>query len=261
MKVSKSIVDKRRENIMKAIQENSFMKVEDLVKLFDVSPVTVRRDLQYWEDKGAIERKYGGASLLQAFFDVDEASFERTRYMKGIAKRASLYVDDGDVIFINSSMTALMLINYLKDKNVTIITNNARAINYDPDPKVNIIFTGGEVRFPKRSITGDVALATLNNITADKCFIGCSGMNKNFVSTGYVQETMINRSMIQRTKGERFLLCDHTKVGLSFSFAYSNYDDISRIITDVKADEEIIDYLKDNFKIKVDRVEPITKSI
>ena len=261
MKVSKSIVDKRREEIMKAIQENSFMKVEDLVKLFEVSPVTVRRDLQYWEDKGAIERKYGGASLLQAFIDEDEASFERAKYMKGIAKRAALYVNDGDVIFINSSMTALMLINYLKDKEVTIITNNARAINYDPDSKVNIIFTGGEVRFPKRSITGDVALATLNNITADKCFIGCSGMNKNFVSTGYVQETMVNKSMLHRTKGERFLLCDHTKVGLSFSFTYSNYDDITKIITDVEADEEIIDYIKDNYKIEIDRVEPITRSI
>ena len=116
MKVSKTIVDKRRDDIMKAIQENNFMSVGDLVDMFDVSPITIRRDLQYWEDKGAIERKYGGASLLQAFIDEDEASFERAKYMKGIAKRAALYVDDGDVIFINSSMTALMLINYLKDK-------------------------------------------------------------------------------------------------------------------------------------------------
>ena len=258
MKISKEIVDKRREEIMKAIQENNYVSVEQLVDRFNVSPVTIRRDLQYWEDKGAIERKYGGASLLQAFIDEDETNYERSRCMKGIAKRAANYVEDGDVIFINSSSTALMLINYIKYKNVTIVTNNARAINYNPDSGVNIIFTGGEVRFPKKSIIGDIALATLSNITADKCFIGCSGMNRTGVSTGYVQETMVNRNMIQRTKGNRFLLCDHTKVGLTFSFDYSNYDDINYIITDKDADEEIINYIQDNHNLEIIKVDPIT---
>lgn len=261
MKVSRTIVDKRRAEIMKAIQENNFMSVEQLVQMFNISPVTIRRDLQYWEDKGAIERQYGGASLLQAFVDEDETSYERFRYMNGIAKRAAIFVEDGDVVFINSSLTALMIINHIKNKNVTIVTNNARAINYNPDPKVNIIFTGGEVRFPKKSITGDIALATLSNITADKCFIGCSGLNKNGVSTGYIQETMINRNMIQRTKGERFLLCDHTKIGLSFSFNYSNFDDITTIITDNEANSEITDYIKDNHHVEIVKVEPLRKGL
>ncbi|MBR2067939.1 MAG: DeoR/GlpR transcriptional regulator [Solobacterium sp.] len=256
MKVSKNIVDQRREDIMKAIQENNFMSVEDLVNTFHVSPVTIRRDLQYWEDKGAIERTYGGAALLQAFIDEDEATYERNRYMKGIAKRAALMVEDGDVIFINSSMTALMLINYIRYKNVTIITNNARAINYDPDPNVTILFTGGEVRFPKKSITGDIAIATLNSITADKCFIGCSGLDKEAVTTGYMKETKVNHCMLQRTKGKRVLLCDHTKVGLSFSFQYSDYSDIHTLITDVEANEEIMDYLEEEYHLEIIKVEP-----
>lgn len=257
MKVSKSIVDKRREEVMKAIQENNFMTVEDLVKRFNVSSVTMRRDLQYWEDKGAIERKYGGASLLQAFIDEDEATYDRFRYMKSIAKRAASFIEDGDVVFINSSTTALLTINYIKYKQVTIVTNNARAINFDPDPSVTILFTGGEVRFPKKSITGDIALQTLNTITADKCVIGCSGLTKSGISTGYVKETMINKLMLQRTKGDRFLLCDHTKVGLSFSFEYSNYDDVDYLITDINTDKEILNYIEDHHKTKVIQVAPI----
>ena len=257
MKVSKNVVDKRREEVMKAIQENNFMTVEDLVDKFNVSPVTIRRDLQYWEDKGAIERKYGGASLLQAFIDEDEATYERHRYMKGIAKRAASFINDGDVVFINSSMTALMTINYIKFKQVTIVTNNARVINYDPDPDVTILFTGGEVRFPKKSITGGIALQTLNGITANKCIIGCSGLTKDVISTGYHKETMVNKLMIQRTKEERILLCDHTKVGLSFSFDYSNFEDIDYLITDVETDNEILDYIEENHDTKVIKVSPI----
>ena len=102
MKVSKDLVDKRRQEVMKLIQENNFMSVEELLKHFDVSPATLRRDLQYWESLGAIERNYGGAALLQAFIEEDEETYQRRRYMKAIAKRAAMFVEDGDIIFINS---------------------------------------------------------------------------------------------------------------------------------------------------------------
>ncbi len=235
------------------------MSVEELVRRFQVSPVTVRRDLQYWEDLGAIERNYGGASLLQSFIEEDEETYDRSRYMKAIAKRAAMYVEDGDVIFINSSVTAVMLIDYLKYKHVTVVTNNARAINYHPDPNVTILLVGGEVRFPKKSLTGDLALNTINSITADKCFIGCSGMTKDGISTANVKETMVNKSMLQRTKGPRFVLCDHTKIGLSFAFNYSDFDSIDYLITDVEADKELIEHISSHHQVKLIKEEPLLK--
>ncbi len=259
MKVSKALVDKRREEIMKLIQENNFMSVEDLVRRFGTSPATIRRDLQYWEDLGAIERNYGGASLLQAFIEEDETGYDRSRYMKAIAKRAAMYVEDGDVIFLNSSLTAIMIIDYLRYKHVTIVTNNARAINYHPDTNVTILFTGGEVRFPKKSITGDLALATINSITADKCFIGCSGLTKDGISTANVKETMVNKSMLQRTKGPRFVLCDHTKIGLTFAFNYSDFDGIDYLITDAKADKETLGDIARHHKVKIIQEEPLQR--
>ena len=117
MKVSKAIVDKRRNEIMKTIQENNSISVDNLVEKYDVSAVTIRRDLQYWEDMGAIVRNYGSASLIQEFVD-DNKNYDRFRYMKAIAKRAALFVEDNDVIFINTSMTAIMMIDYIKYKNV-----------------------------------------------------------------------------------------------------------------------------------------------
>ena len=258
MKVSRTIVDRRREDIMHLIQENNFMSVEDLVKRFGVSAATIRRDLQYWEDLGAIERNYGGASLLQSFVEEDETTYDRARYMRAIAKRAAMFVEDGDVIFLNSSVTAVMMIDYLRYKHVTIVTNNARAINYHPDENVTILFTGGEVRFPKKSLTGDLALATINSITANKCFIGCSGLTRDGVSTANVKETMVNKTMIQKTRGTRFILCDHTKVGLNFAFQYADFDGIDYLITDTEADNEIMDSITSRHRIKVIREAPLS---
>ncbi len=258
MKVSKALVDERRERIMKLIQENNFMSMEELEKHFDVSPATLRRDLQYWENMGAIERNYGGASLLQAFIEEDEETYQRTRHMKAIAKRAAMFVEDGDVIFLNSSMTAIMVIDYLRYKHVTVVTNNAKAIRYIPDDNVTILLTGGEIRYPKRSITGDLAVQTINSITANKCFIGCSGLTAEGIWTANVKETMVNKTMISRTKGKKFVLCDHTKVGLTFAFKYATFDNLDYLITDVNADKDVIERISErNRQLTIIREEPL----
>ena len=51
---------------------------------------------------------------------------------------------------------------------------------FNPDENVTVLFTGGELRFPKKSMTGDLAIQTINSITANKCFIGCSGLTAFF---------------------------------------------------------------------------------
>ena len=75
MKVSKAIVNDRRVKIMRLIEEKRSVSVDELVEKYHVSPITIRRDLQYWEDKGAIIRNYGGASLIQEF--VEDEEYER----------------------------------------------------------------------------------------------------------------------------------------------------------------------------------------
>lgn len=255
MKVSKDIVNQRRIDIMKAIEENNFITVEELVKKFNVSPVTVRRDLQYWEDQGAIIRNYGGASLIQAF--VQDNDYAKTRFMKSIAKRAALYIEDGDVIFINSSMTAIMVMDYIKGKKVTIITNHIKAAS-DLDDGITLVYTGGEVKYPRNSMTGDFTLATLNNITASKCFIGCSGLREENVSTGIMKEMLINQTMLNKTAGQKFILCDHTKVGLDYNFHYGDYKEIDYLITDINADKKIISKIKDKYpNMNIIEVEPL----
>jgi DeoR/GlpR family transcriptional regulator of sugar metabolism len=179
--------------------------------------------------------------------------------MKAIAKRAAMFVEDGDVIFVNSSMTAAMIINYIKYKHVTVITNNAKAINFNPDENVTVLFTGGELRFPKRSMTGDLAIQTINSITANKCFIGCSGLTVEGVSTANIKETMINKTMLQRTKGKKFILCDYSKIGLNFAFRYAAFEGIDYLITDVNADREVVDYIGKHNDITIIKEEPLQR--
>lgn len=240
MKMNKEIVNERRKKVMQVIQKEGKAVVDDLAALLDVSPLTIRRDLQYWEEQGAIERYYGGARLVQSFVD-DAAVDNNEPYKHAIAKYAAQYVEDGDTIFINTSSTALLVLKYIRGKRVTVITNNGKAIFMNHDPQVAIVLSGGELRIPKESMVGDFALNNLNRVSANKSFLGCSGIDINVgMTTAILQEVTINEAMINHCKGDVFLLADHTKIGNVHQFIASDVHKFNYLITDKMSDPSLL---------------------
>ncbi|MEG1475160.1 MAG: DeoR/GlpR family DNA-binding transcription regulator [Longicatena sp.] len=246
MKMNKEVVDNRRNEIMKLIQNKGRMFVDDLAESLQVSPLTIRRDLQFWEEKGAVERFYGGAKLVQNFVANDDLTLSNEAYKHAIAKYAAQYVQEGDTIFINTSSTALLVLKYIKNKRVTVITNNAKAIFIDHDPFVSICLTGGELRIPKESMVGNFALNNLNRVSANKAFLGCSGISATSgMTTAILQEVAINEVMISRSIGEKFILADHTKIGNNHSFISGAINSFDFLITDTLANEEEVNAIKE----------------
>lgn len=246
MKMNKAIVDERRNKIMREIQCNGKALVEQLSQQFQVSPLTIRRDLQYWEQMGAVERFYGGAKLIQNFVENDDPRLSNELYKHAIAKYAAQYVQEGDTIFINTSSTALLVLKYIKNKRVTVITNNAKAIFIDHDPLISLFLTGGELRVPKESMVGDFALNNLNKVSATKAFLGCSGFSvESGMTSAILQEVAINEVMINRCIGETFILADHTKIGNNHSFISGNIQSFDYLITDNMADPIFLDAIQE----------------
>lgn len=243
--MNKEVVDERRRRVMQEIQLNGSVSVDTLAITLAVSPLTIRRDLQFWEEQGAVERYYGGARIIQSFVENDDMRSNEP-YKHAIAKYAAQYVQDGDTIFINTSSTALLVLKYIKGKRVTAITNNGKAIFMDHDPLVSIVLSGGELRIPKESMVGDFALNNLNKVTVDKSFLGCSGIDvKAGMTTAILQEVTINEAMISRCRGDVFLLADHTKIGNVHQFIASDIHNFTYIITDTSANEDVLASFRD----------------
>lgn len=260
MKMNKAVVDARRNKIMKQIQCTGSALVEELAQQLQVSTLTIRRDLQYWEEMGAVERFYGGAKLIQSFVDNDDPTFSNEPYKHAIAKYAAQYVQEGDTIFINTSSTALLVLKYIKNKRVTVITNNGKAIFMDHDLLVSICLSGGELRIPKESMVGEFALNNLNRVSASKAFLGCSGISvSSGMTTAILQEVAINEVMITRCIGETFILADHTKIGNNHSFISGSISSFDYLITDNLANEEELLAIQEKGP-KTIVLEPLTRS-
>lgn len=231
MKNSRDVISNRRYEMLLYIQERESVNLAELVSRYGVSISTIRRDLEYLRSKNYISRNYGNA-VSNPTVEISQNINRKQRIAHMLAKYAASFIEDNDTVFINTSTTALLTVQYIKDKNVTIITNNANAINIDHDPHIQLILTGGELRKPKYSLTGDFALCTVNRIRADKCFIGCSGCSaEGGITTAVHSEASINCAMIDHCAGKTFLLADHTKIGKQSNFFYAPVDSVDYLLT------------------------------
>lgn len=242
MKRERAYVDNRRNQILEVMKKNPKVRVDELAELFNVSLVTIRRDLQYLEDKHLLVRFYGGAAFNNP---VQTPEDELEMYRKFIAMYAASLVEEGDSLFINTSSTAIKMLEYIDCKNVSVITNNGKAINMDYKDGVNIILTGGEIRHPKEAMVGDFAIRNVQIVFPRKAFIGCSGISHvSGMTTENAGEVKINELMIENTTEQVYVLADHTKIGRNSSFTSASIDKIKYLITDEKAPEDVLNELR-----------------
>lgn len=231
----------RQRKILDYLQNNNACSVEELSKLLHVSKGTIRQDLIRLEDQGTIEPYYKGTKSIQN----DNNEEENIGIKHTIAQFAATLVDDGDVIFINTSSTAALMLQYIKNKKVTVVTNNAKLIQSRFDENIAIILSGGEVTYPKHSMIGNFALNSLRQVKSTKTFLGCRGFDvHNGMTTSSFQEVLINSIMIRNCKGPVYILADHTKINVTHEFFVAKAEAFDCLITD----SHITDKQRDDFK-------------
>lgn len=225
-------IEQRRKEILEVLEEGKQMTTLELSEVLNVSLSTIRRDLNILEEKNDIIRKYG-----YCLFNYDnQSNFDESgpvRIKQQIARIASTHVSDYDTLFINSSSTALAILNYLTEKHVTVVTNNLKVVSAVHKTNYNYILTGGELRVPKEVLVGDIATRTLTDMNADVCIIGCSGVSiENGVTTKILNESKINELMINKTLKCKILVADHRKIGLTSKFKIADIASFDYLITD-----------------------------
>ena len=261
MKNSQNAVLARRKKILSYIKSSGIAKVSDIASVFHISDLTVRRDLDMLVSEGKVERFHGGAVLADHSDADSQDQLNSLAYKQAIAKKAAEMVNDFDTIFINSSSTALLLLKYVTAKRITVITNNGKALFAARPEDSILIFTGGEIRFPKNAMVGDFATSNLSKVTANKCFMGCAGISLSHgVMSTVLQEAAINELMIHHTSGEKVILADHRRFDCIHPFRTCTIDEITHLITDTETPGSSMEAFRKR-GIKVSQVKPFRINI
>ena len=243
MRNSDANVKLRRQNIINYLKKMGRVSIKDISREFDISEITVRRDLDMIETLDLVERSRGTVCLSQkAFHDTplfDEKSSKYTIEKDKIAREAATHIQEGDVVFVNSGTTVLYLPKYIRVPNVKIVTNNACMATAEGQQNIELFITGGE-RYPKtQSLVGDICISSLLRIKATKCILSVNGISaESGITSSYYMETSVNVTMLSQCTGERIVIADSSKLGKSYSFISADLSMIDNLITDDKADIE-----------------------
>lgn len=234
----------RRKKILQLLSETGQVMVGALSEQFSVSEVTIRNDLDQLEKKNMLIRARGGALKFEASVGLDQRLADKHRInhqeKARIGKRASLLVNEGDTIIIDSGSTTAEMVKNLPDfQDLTIITNALNIANQLVNKSnINMIIPGGYLRKNMLSLVGPQSEKSLRNFNVDKAFLGVDGFDtKSGVFTPSVEEARLNEIMIEVSK-EVILLVDSSKFKRrSFAFICS-INDIDKVITDDKITDD-----------------------
>ena len=241
----------RRERILDMIREDGNVKVVVLSKIFRVSEVTIRQDLEKLEQEGYLEREHGGAYLKDIGNQVKSFSLQHKENMElkaKIGKKAGEFIKDGDCIILDSGTTTTEIARQLLQRqNLTVITN---ALNIawllGAEPGISVIMTGGEFKAPTLSLTGEKAADFFRGLHADKLFLATAGISlKSGLTYPSLSDLVVKKAMID-SADVVYLVADSTKIGKSSLASLGAMSLIDYLITDEGIKEKDKQVFKEN---------------
>ncbi|AYY14462.1 DeoR/GlpR transcriptional regulator [Actinobacteria bacterium YIM 96077] len=213
----------RQAHILDEVQRRGAARVRELAMLFQVSDMTIRRDLDALVSRGALDKVHGGATSRRAAsteepgFDVK--SLRQQAEKDAIARVGAELVAPGSAVGLSAGTTTWALAQHLRGiPQLTIVTNSLPiADTFHHDDDVDVVVTGG-VRTPSDALVGPIAVTSLRQLHLDLVFLGVHGIDLHAgFTTPNLLEAETDRALV--TAGHRLIVvADHTKwatVGLS----------------------------------------------
>lgn len=241
--------------ILERVNADGGVRVADLVRELGVSDMTVRRDLEWLEQRGVVEKVHGGATAVSrgALFEPGFATKSGLRQgeKEAIAERAAGLVEPRMAIAISAGTTTYALARRLADVvGLTVVTNAVRIADVLHEVgrrDQTIILTGG-VRTPSDALVGPFAVAALRTVHVDQVFMGVHGMDEvsGFTSPNLL-EAETDRTLIEA--GRRLVVvADHTKWGVVGLSTIARLDEADVLITDSGLEREARETLDANVR-------------
>jgi DeoR family transcriptional regulator of aga operon/DeoR family fructose operon transcriptional repressor len=238
----------RQDQIARIVGEDGRSRVADLAKQFNVSTVTIRKDLVVLESERRLVRTHGGAIAIDR--SRPELSFEIRERLQAeeksrIGTAAAALVRDGESIVLDASTTALSVARQLRARGgwsqLTVVTNGLRvAGELAGHPGLTVLMLGGRVRWEALSVVGQLGDGLFRRINVQKAFVGAAGFTiESGLSDATDEEAQIKRSMVAAAR-EVIAIVDHTKWEHAAFATFCATEKVTIVLTDEAAPDGMV---------------------
>ena len=232
----------RRKMILSYLKRKKHCTLKELMTEFDVSSATIHRDVALLARRDAVERVRGGLVYNEApDSNGNSAAFQERvvanrREKIAAAKKALALIEEGDIVFLDSSTTIYelaLLLAHAEFDHLTIITNAVAVMNLFRKfpPHWSMIGFGGNYDPQLNSILGDSALEQLSHLNITKAFVSAFGLDDSTATTNHERQSGILRKVLDAAD-RRYLVVDHSKIGRKGLYRIAARGGFDAIISD-----------------------------
>ena len=236
------LTDERRQRILSMVNEVGTVTSDELASVFAVSHMTIWRDLNVLEEHNLLRRVHGGVAkieqnpTIEPFYN-NKRVLNRTKKELIARYAADHFVHDGDIIILEAGTTVSAMVKFLKQRNLTVITNGLGTLN-EITPSImdiNVMCCGGMLRDVSLTFVGPQAISYFSHIRVKTFFLGATGiaMPDGITDTNLL-EIQVKQAMASSSECIVVLL-DSSKFGKRSLATVIPLDLIDILVTDADA--------------------------
>lgn len=240
------LVGQRRAHLLRILDETGKIVAKDVAADLGVSEDSIRRDLRDLAAEGLCQRVYGGAlPVSPAVVDYTTRHSVEPGGKRAVAATASGLVRPGSTLILDGGTTALAVAEALpRDLVCTVITNSPTvAAALLQHPSADLFLLGGRVFKHSAVACGAAAVEAAQNVSADLCLIGVTGVHPEAgLTTGDAEDAAMKRALAARA-AETYVLASSEKIGTASPYRVLPWGQVTGIITDAAPTDGVIKQL------------------
>lgn len=243
---------KRLNKIVEILESKGKVEVAQLAKLFEVTNMTIYRDLKILEIENKLILTKGGAQYINNKPSVGYSDYfalaKNMKEKEAIVNSAINFIKDNETIFLDGSTTVLTLAKSIALQNmnkITIVTNSPIiATELSKNSNIQILCSGGILNNTNFVFYSSNMDYYFNDINLTKAFFSCSGFSISHGFTETIKEEAALKKIIIKKCPEINMLADHSKYNIMFTYTFADFNGVKRLIVDDGLDAEVIRKLK-----------------
>jgi DeoR family transcriptional regulator, glycerol-3-phosphate regulon repressor len=229
-------LSERQKHILNTAKKKGRVIVDQLATFFNVSPQTIRKDLNELCNKQLLQRIHGGAIVGSS---IENVSYEARKLLapeskRAIGIRAAQLIPNNCSLFINIGTTTEQVARELRShRGLMAITNNIKAIDIlRSSSGIELIIAGGLVRRSDGGIVGVAAVDFINQFKVDYAIIGVSGIDEDGLLLDYdLSEVRVAQAIIANSR-HVIMVADMMKMNRNAPVRIGHISQIDTLVMD-----------------------------
>lgn len=241
--------NERQQMLAEYVLNEGTVRVEDILKLVDASPMTIYRDLSELEEDRVIVRSRGEVTAVATSLSETSMKYRLTQeedVKATLAAEFEPYISRGTSILCDDSSTVYSVLKaYTHVGGLTVITNNWSIIALaGAVPDWELITLGGHYDRHLDANYGPSGIEMLKRVRADHALVSAAAISDGVVYHPY-EAVAEYKSLMLAAASHKHLAVTHSKFGRTALHRVADTADFDTVVLDAGTDDQTISALRE----------------